>query len=321
VEELEQRMYEELATEIAQRVRLARPLDWVQRRVLAYELLRAVTRAWWRVYEQAPASYAADLTRLNVLAGWSGEYKQLPFWNPSDGSGGMLMAPKFFGGNPSVLAEPFVASMSLNHAAGSPESQSFQNELADQQSASSAVAAHSEYFLRPYAYERFFSARARVLSGYVEALQRHQASKVPHWREINGEWSLYIEAFPTWSRKFRPPATGVCARDLQSSVFVCALNSLVHKVVLNLLQPRAVLLAGRATWGVWPDPALSSEGHDVSATVRPVGRSCRVYVFCGASSLGHLTRVVRSNFLRTVFGPNSNDELDRLGRHVLATAG
>lgn len=138
--------------------------------------------------------------------------------------------------------------MSLNHAVLPSTNTSFAQELMDQQGAAAALAAHAEYFTRPYAYAKFFRPRAHVLHAYASAIGVRQLPPVANWTAINRRCSLYIEAFPTRSPKFALPPLGPAPAALQSSVFVCALNAIVHDIVLRLLRPRCVLLAGKASW-------------------------------------------------------------------------
>lgn len=166
----------------------------------------------------------------------------------------------------------------------------------------------------------FFGPRATVLRAYEKRLGDTSLTATSDWSSVNHHWSFYIESLPTWSKKFGVLPSTVELSELRSKVFVCALNSVVHDVVLKLLRPRAILLAGQATWRAWPDRALAELGTNLSSFVRSKGKNCQVYRLVTQDTFGNLTTVVRTNFLRTVYGPNSNEELARLG-DVLANAG
>ncbi len=306
-----------LTVHLATRIQAAVGDSWPARRDTAKELIQSVYETWWNVHARDPNAYGRDLNRLNTLTGWAGPHAQVAYWQPSRGNA-VLMPPKFFCGDPSSLEESFVASMSLNHAVLPSTNTSFAQELMDQQGAAAALAAHAEYFTRPYAYAKFFRPRAHVLHAYASAIGVRQLPPVANWTAINRRCSLYIEAFPTRSPKFALPPLGPAPAALQSSVFVCALNAIVHDIVLRLLRPRCVLLAGKASWHAWPEPG-STVGADTGHLVRVAGKhKCGVYRDQVTSAVhGGAVTVVRSNFLCTVYGPNSNDELQRLGRDVL----
>ncbi len=91
-----------------------------------------------------------------------------------------------------------------------------------------------------------------------------------------------------------------------------ALNRLAHEVVLGLLRPRVVLLAGKATWSLLP----SRKPVDVSRRLRSQqdhrcpGTLDHIELNQGAGP----SAVLGCNFLKTVYGPNANDELKALGR-------
>lgn len=292
--------------------------SWDARRTAASELLAAAYEAWWRVHTLDATRYERDLARLNALAGWSAPYAQVAYWRPQTGSA-VLMPPKFFGGDPLALEEPFVASMSLNHAILPATSAPFARELAEQQNHPDAFEAHSRYFSRPYAYRRFFKPRGEVLHAYAMKVGAGALPTASDWPALNRRFSFYIEAFPTRSGKFAEPPSSPGRALLDREVFVCAINSIVHDIVLRLLRPSRVLLAGKATWGAWPELGLAEFGKNVGALVRSDGR-CPVFRSSAPRAIhGETTTIVRTNFLRTVYGPNSTLELQRLGRDVLGS--
>jgi len=217
---------------------------WDARRRAATELLAAVNDAWWTIHQQDPSAYERDLLRLNALAGWTGVHAQLATWRSSQGEA-VLMPPKFFGGDPRAVDEMFVASLTLNHA--TLDGPGFAAELSDQQTANDCFSAHRDYFTRWYAYKKFFGARARVLDGYATRAGRHPVPPSEDWRGLNHRFTLYVEAFPTRSRRFQRPPQTLAPGAFDREVFVCALNTIAHDIVLQLLRPRRVLLAGRQT--------------------------------------------------------------------------
>lgn len=294
-------------------IRSAQGGSWDERKQSAGELLAAVNRAWWGVHSKDLTAFQRDLARLNKLADWRNQHEQVAFWKRNGGPS-LLMPPKFFGGDPLALDENFVASVSLNHAV--PTARDLTRELKDQQNELDCFEAHRQYFRKAYGYSRFFQPRGKVLHAYATAIGAVDVPPADDWAAINDRFALYLEVFPTRSVKFG--AAPSCA-DLNERVFVCALNSIAHDVVLRLLQPRRILLAGKATWNAWPDSGLSARGHDVGSSVRKSSVSkCPVYRNDSPSSIyGTTVRIVRTNFLRTVSGPNSTDELERLGRDVL----
>lgn len=275
---------------------------WSKRAAAAALQLEGIHADWWGRFNAQPDAYARDLARLNALAGWSGDYAAV---REVERAGRRYLAPpKFFGGSAAALSEDFVLAVSLNHA--TPETDGYVAELADFQVQGSCLIAHRDYFRQAYAYRRFFASRAKVLTGYTEA----RRLEVPQdWRLVNERFSLYLERYPTLSRKCTGAAA--CHEELEAESFVMALNALAHDVVLRLLRPRAVLLAGRATWALVPAAAPA----DSSERIRPdQRRACPATVDRLALAPGAApSTVVRCNFLRTVHGPNSDDELRRLG--------
>jgi len=247
---------------VAARIAAEGASPWNARRIAAGELLAAVNHAWRTVHARDPAAYERDLGRLNTLAGWPrGDHAQVAAWRSSQGET-LLMPPKFFGGDPLALDERFVASISLNHAVLKDDT--FCVELRDQQSEIECLSAHREYFARDYAYKRFFVPRALVLHAYASRAGRANVPALEDWRALNRSFGFYIEAFPTRSRKFKTAQPSAAPAVLAREVFVCGLNAIVHDVVLHLLRPQRVLLAGRSTWDVWPDPELTSHGTKVT---------------------------------------------------------
>jgi hypothetical protein len=209
--------------------------------------------------------------------------------------------------------------MSLNHA--TPDDEDFAFELSDQKNARDNIESNRHFFRKGYRKKSpYFQARAPVLHAYAAQIRAAGVPAAEDWRGLNSRFALYLEAFPTRSRKFETPRLKPSRGDLEREVFVCALNSIVHDVVMRLLQPRRILLAGKKSWDAWPDPGLSSYGQDVGSRVRSTGKHiCPVHRNDAPSEVyGTMVRVVRTNFLRIVCGPNSNNELLRLGRDVLA---
>lgn len=153
--EHETEVVEHLRALVSQRLCKTMDREWVHRKQTACELLKEIYAAWWKIHTNTPDAYQLDLDALNALAGWSGKHMQLSFWKPNNRAR-ILMPPKFFGGNPNALTESFVASISLNHAAGNSTSGRFGRELEDCQGVDAAYDAHADYFRRPYAYKRFF---------------------------------------------------------------------------------------------------------------------------------------------------------------------
>lgn len=306
-----------LREEVSKRLLVTLRGTWLERRAVAAELLARANETWWRVHQLDTSAYERDLHRLNELTGWQGIHAQRATWRSSHGAE-VLMPPKFFAGDPLALHDHFIASISLNHAVLSPNSASFAEELQEQQNTLDAFAAHRLYFSKGYAYSKFFRPRGEVLRAYATAVGILSVGAPADWRELNRTLSIYIEAYPTRSPKFVLPPLAPSRAVVETSVFVCAINAVVHDIVIRLLRPRRVLLAGRASWQLWPDSSTSDLGVDVSHLVRP-GGACAVFRnFALGSIRGESTTVVRCNFLRTVYGPNSSDELRALGEQVLA---
>lgn len=273
-----------------------RDQPWETRAREAAAQLTAIHDDWWTRHEADRDAYARDLSKLNQLADWSESYAAVsnvvrgkPFLTP----------PKFFGGDPACLHQNFVLAISLNHAA--PNMDGYSAQLLDFQTRDSCLMANCYYFRQAYVYGKFFKPRARMLAAYAAA----RGLEVPEdWRVTNERYSLYLERYPTTSQR--------CQRSkaphsrLEAEVFVMALNRLAHKVVLGLLRPRAVLLAGQATWSLLP----SSNPIHVSPTC--LGTLDHIELNPGAG----LSAVIRCNFLRTVRGPNTNTEVEALGRLI-----
>lgn len=291
--------------------------SWDERRKVAHDLLSKANAVWWRIHTANPLAYEKDLQLLNEIAGWTNnEQRQVSVWR-TDAAQQMLMPPKFFGGNPLVLEECFVALMSLNHKELGRGNKMFLSEMADIQFRDNAFDAYKAYFDKKYAYSKFFMPRGRILHEYAKLLQQRNLPVIAEvgWRELNTRFAFYIEALPT-----RSPKSGKCPdfetrRELNRRVFVCAINAIVHEIVAQLLRPSCVLLSGKATWDLWPDAGLADYGRDVGLEVRPNGKACPVFMNSANSTVhGEQTLIVRCNFLRTVYGPNSRAELRQLGR-------
>jgi len=276
---------------------------WAQRAAAATRLLEGIHAGWWSRHLADAAAYDLDLAKLNELAEWEGEYAQVS----STIRGGVtyLTPPKFFGGNAAQLREDFVLSVSLNHAM--PKKDDYIDELIHLQAAATCLESHRDYFQQPYAYKFFFSARAKLLAAYADG-RGHEHVEMD-WRQRNTEYALYLERYPTISSKC---STSAAPHDvLEEEVFVMALNAIVHRIVMGLLRPRATLLAGRATWELLPH----ADPEDMSLQVRPnQGPICPVTLdSVPLLPDGPPCTVVRSNFLRTVYGPNSDAELAAVG--------
>ena len=267
---------------------------WETRAREAAAQLTAIHDDWWDRHEADHDAYARDLLKLNKLAAWPGPYASVstvvrgkPFLTP----------PKFFGGDPTQLHQDFVLGISLNHTA--PNMDGYLAQLLDFQTRDSCLKANRDYFRQAYVYGVFFKPRARVLGAYAAA----RGLEVPEdWRVTNERYSLYFELYPTTSQKCQQSSAPLSR--LEAEVFVMALNRLAHEVVLGLLRPRAVLLAGKATWSL----LRSSKPTYVSAKCLGTLDHIELNSAAGPSA------VVRCNFLRTVRGPNKNTELEELGR-------
>ena len=150
-------------------------------------------------HEANPDAYALELLELNQLAGWHESDASVPTIIVHGRT--FLLPPKFFGGNPALLHQDFVLAISLNHKVLKNYSAE-PAELSDLQNRNSSLQAHLGYFQKAYAYRRFFFPREKVLRAYALA----RDLDVPEdWRAANERYSLYLEYYPTWSRKFRDP--------------------------------------------------------------------------------------------------------------------
>lgn len=281
--------------------------QWPDRAEAAARHLEDVHAAWWKWHLRDPTAYQRDIDRLNDLARWRGPYAQAS--STVRAGRRYLTPPKFFGGDPRDLAEGFVLSVALNHAM--PQSDTYIAELQDLQEQAVCLEAHRDYFRKPYSYERFFSKRALVLAAYARASGAVDVEPAD-WRTVNQRYSLYVERYPTLSANCGEAE--VAHEVLEREVFTIALNALAHRVVLRLLQPKVILLAGLATWQLVPE----SDPRDISRAVRPSQKPvCPATIDEVALEAGTV-KVLRCYFLRTVYGPNSDDELVRLGRLLAA---
>lgn len=276
---------------------------WPKRAQVVGSQLDAIHGDWWAFHHGNPGFYAQDLARLNQLAGWTGKYAQV---TEVVRNGHTYFAPpKFFGGDAVALHEDFVLSISLNHA--TPETDDYLDELADLQAQDTCLKAHRDYFRQGYVYKPFFAARFKVLKSYSE---KRGLEAPADWKAANERFSVYLERYPTLSESCMPATAP--HEDLIAKTFVMALNELAHRVVLGLLRPRAVLLAGQATWQLLPEATPIQVGQIIRPNQQ---RRCRATLDHVALTHGaRLTAVLRCNFLRTVFGPNSDQELEQVGR-------
>jgi len=271
------------------------PTAWLERRELARTLLAQVVDAWFSADLASPGDYPREIAAINQRAGWKAS--ELLQRYEFDKANRTRLPPKFFGGG-SELEEEFVLSISLNHklppaTASARSLHLFTQESSEFDRARMADACWS-YFDRSYAYSKFFVPRAHVLRAYAVTSGNFEMRKLDpahDFREINARFALYLELYPTWS-----PSFGDCV-PLDS--FVLRLNDLVRRIVREVLQPRVLLLAGRASW-------MCSDAPQGERVNFGTGKFADVVQHGG---LG----VVRTNFLRTVHGPNSNAELAALG--------
>ncbi len=271
-----------------------RDQPWQARAAQAAVQLTAIHDDWWTRHKADLGAYARDLSTLNELAGWRENYTAVTSVVHRENV--LTLPPKFFGGDPALLHQDFVLAISLNHKT---PKDSNSDEVTDFQTRDACLQAHRHYFRQAYVYRRFFAPRATVLSTYAAA---RKLSVPEDWRAINEQYSLYLEGYPTFSQNFREPRA---PRDrLEDEVFVMALNRLAHKVVLGLLRPRAVLLAGRATW------SLLMSSNPIQVEPKCLGTLDHVAL----DPLAAPCAVLRCNFLRTVYGPNTTTELEELGR-------
>ncbi len=265
-------------------------------------LLEELVEAWFAEHASNSSDYPSELDALNKHFGWTGAHSQLASWTDRRTHWTHVLCPKFFGGDIANVDPDYVLAISLNHAVL--DSPAFAAETVHQQTLRGALDSFTKYFKQPYAYPRFFRARAKVLRAYAAALGK-ACSASATWQDVNSRWAVYIERLPTRSKK-----CALIPTRLPSS-FLIELNDLAHEIIFTLAPPRAILLAGRSTWSLISVPDWTA--HHVRAKPSP---ACPV----GA---GHHTgvrnsRVVRCNFLRTINGPNSDAELDKLGA-LLAT--
>jgi len=225
---------------------------WPERAHAVGKQLDAIHGDWWAFHRARPGFYVQDLARLNQLAGWAGEYAQV--WEVLRNGRTYFAPPKFFGGNAAALHEDFVLSITLNHA--TPDTDDYLDELADLQAQYTCLGAHRDYFQQDYVYKPFFKARFKLLNSYAE----ERGLEIPaDWKAVNERFSLYLERYPTLSESCM---TATAPHEvLAAETFVVALNELAHRVVLGLLQPRAILLAGQATWPLLPKAAPVEVGH------------------------------------------------------------
>lgn len=240
-------------------------------------------------------AHVRDVARVNEVLALHGNDLQL-----AQTADGRLLPPKFFGGDPRRLAERFVLSMSLNHSV--PEGTAFEGELSDFQQRDTCWEAHLQYFQKAYAHWRFFQPRAKVLAAYAAAIGEHDVPT--DWQPRNERYALYVETVPTFSRGFTAHVEECDWSDLRD-LFVVSLNSLARRIAIELLRPSRALLAGQASWDCLPSKRRLP--HPMA-----LGVSTDIVTLPGGTE----ARVVRSNFLGRS-GPNSDEELARLGR-VLA---
>jgi hypothetical protein len=293
-----------LRSDLASRIS-NRPQDHASRRASLKEFLTTLNHAWWSSHEANREAYEKELTALNHAAGWTGDHSQKSNIETN------LLPPKFFSAPLDTLDDSYVLCVSLNHKFRGLTGH-FVDEVADFQHEASHLQHCLQYFDKEYAYKTFFLARAKVLKAYANLTDDPPSQ----WRSINRHFGAYVEAFPTWSEESTVPHD---AFD-DAPFFVTSLNRLAHAAFLGILPPRVVLAAGRdavaALSRVMSEHNFSSSGakdvtYDVLDRTRRARGPITVQTFKRETQS---IRVISSPFLRTAAGPNSDDELARLGR-------
>jgi hypothetical protein len=285
--------------------------SWARRTGAVLAGLETLHNAWWDVHVADPDAYGRDLARLNELAVWKNyppkkprdrakEYAQVTHVERENRR--FLVPPKFFGGDPMRLAERFVLAISLNHAMPK-NSAGYVTELCAWQERDTCFASHREYFVSGHVHAAFFAPRAVLVRSFLHAVGERD---LPDDRLLNQNYSLYLESYPTHSPN--SGASRAAHTELEREVFVMALNGLARRLVLELLRPTAVLLAGHDAKLLLPPGApvpASTDLPERDVTVDEV-------------PLAHdavTARVVRCGPLKSPFGegPKTDREIAKVG--------
>jgi hypothetical protein len=285
---------------------------WHRRTRAVLAGLENLHHAWWDVHDANADAYERDLARLNKLAVWKNYPPKKPGDRPKEyaqvthverENKRFLAPPKFFGGDPTRLAERFVLAISLNHATPR-NSAGYVTELRAWQQRDTCFASHRDYFVSGHVHGTFFAPRAVLLRSYLRVAGERDVPDDD--RHLNQRYSLYLESYPTHS-----PNSGASRLPntvLEQEVFVMALNELARRLVLELLRPTAVLIAGHDAKLLLPPrapvPAFTVlPGRDVTVDELTTGHEV---VPC---------RIVRCGPLKSQFGtgPKTDGEIAKVG--------
>jgi|SRR5712671_973436 len=254
---------------------------------LSAKLRDIITRA----FEVSQEAYAAELTEHNAVLGLSGDFA---FRSE--------VRPKFFTGNPdSLKPSSYLLVLSLNHK--------YKPGPGTNEELAALNVGPADHFMscvnyfetdEPYVFYKRFKP---VLEGMGFRPARL------------GMRVFFMDALPFFSSESR----SLTPADLRKVGGPFAeLNREAVRAVVTEVQPAALFINGKTafsaleTWGggsvAWRDRVL--------ANTTQVG-TCKVEV-SQVSLFGMSVRAVRSNFLRSVHGPNSNAQCQELGELLIA---
>ena len=245
-----------------------------------------------RSFTVSQLTYAAALSAHNAMLGLDGDLAFRP-----------EVRPKFFTGNPdALLPGGYLLALSLNHKYAPGPGISGELDALNAGPAEHYVSCVN-YFkrYRPY---RFYTNFAPVLRG--------MGLKAPEL----GKHVFFMDALPFFSARSRP-LTPADLRRMGGGLV--ELNREAIRAVVTEAPPAALFVNGRTAYSAleaWSDGPVKWRSH-VLAGRTSVG-PCTVEV-AQVSLFGVTARAVRSNFLRSVYGPNSNEQCLELGELLGAT--
>lgn len=250
------------------------------------DLLHAIVN---KSFEVSADAYAEELSDHERELGLHG-----------DQSFSRKIRPKFFTGEPEAL-EPgsYILALSLNHKATT-DSRAIAEVEALNSGPEQHFASCSNYFRGASIYP-FYRNFEPVLRGMgVDAARL-------------GADVFFMDALPFFSRRSRSHGADELRRLRGRFI---DLNREAVKSVLTSVPPSAILINGKTAFAItslWSDGAIDWKRHFLENETR--AGACWVDL-ADAELFGVRVKLVRTNFLRSIYGPNSVEQRHELGQII-----